>query len=190
MRHPGLPAGFRVAAVGYKRTHRSIFCDYSIGSLLLRKGKDENFDALLCEPIYGFEGRRERTHIVLDGQHASRPCTTHSWPPTYGSPTATIASSTSSRWTASWRRHLMTHSSTTGLATDSAFSSGVTRNPERERADRAQGLHRVLRQGDRRHVRRRPPPIHGLHAGRQPDTGKGHRKGGPKRLGSVYRQKW
>ena len=36
---------------------RSIFCDYYIGSLLLWKGKDENFDALLCEPIYGFEGK-------------------------------------------------------------------------------------------------------------------------------------
>ncbi|WP_457653272.1 GmrSD restriction endonuclease domain-containing protein [Rhodocaloribacter sp.] len=47
---------------------RSIFLDYYIGSLLLWKGKPENFDALACEPLYGFEGREEPTHIVLDGQ--------------------------------------------------------------------------------------------------------------------------
>ena len=47
---------------------RSIFLDYYIGSLLLWKGKPENFDALACEPLYGFEGRRNATHIVLDGQ--------------------------------------------------------------------------------------------------------------------------
>src|SRR6266567_4520026 len=32
---------------------RSIFLDYYIGSLLLWKGKSENFGALACEPIYG-----------------------------------------------------------------------------------------------------------------------------------------
>ena len=47
---------------------KSIFRDYYIGNLLLWKGKDDNFDALSCEPIYGFAGKRERTHIVLDGQ--------------------------------------------------------------------------------------------------------------------------
>ncbi|MDE2716782.1 MAG: DUF262 domain-containing protein [Chloroflexota bacterium] len=47
---------------------RSIFRDYYIGSLLLWKGKNENFEALACESIYGFEGNNERTHIVLDGQ--------------------------------------------------------------------------------------------------------------------------
>ena len=47
---------------------RSIFRDYYIGSLLLWKGKDENFEALACEPVYGFEGSSDRTHIVLDGQ--------------------------------------------------------------------------------------------------------------------------
>lgn len=48
---------------------RSIFLDYYIGSLLLWKGKDENFDALACEPLYGFEGSdSDREHIVLDGQ--------------------------------------------------------------------------------------------------------------------------
>jgi hypothetical protein len=48
---------------------RSLFLDYYIGSLLLWKGTPENFDALSCEPIFGFEGATEaREHIVLDGQ--------------------------------------------------------------------------------------------------------------------------
>lgn len=47
---------------------RSIFLDYYIGSLLLWKGKDENFDAMSCESIYGYSGNGSREHIVLDGQ--------------------------------------------------------------------------------------------------------------------------
>lgn len=47
---------------------RSIFLDYFIGSLLLWKGKKENFDSLACEPIYGFQGQGAPEHIVLDGQ--------------------------------------------------------------------------------------------------------------------------
>ncbi|MEZ5246313.1 MAG: DUF262 domain-containing protein [Acidimicrobiales bacterium] len=48
---------------------RSIFLDYYIGSLLLWKGKDESFEALACEPLYGFNGiSSNREHIVLDGQ--------------------------------------------------------------------------------------------------------------------------
>lgn len=49
---------------------RSIFLDYYIGSLLLWKGKGENFEALACEPIYGYEGDGDGNweHIVLDGQ--------------------------------------------------------------------------------------------------------------------------
>lgn len=47
---------------------RSIFLDYYIGSLLLWKGKPENFDALSCEPIYGYNGNGNPEHIVLDGQ--------------------------------------------------------------------------------------------------------------------------
>ena len=48
---------------------RSIFLDYYIGSLLLWKGKPENFDALACESIYAFAGTSDdREHIVLDGQ--------------------------------------------------------------------------------------------------------------------------
>ena len=38
---------------------RSIFLDYYIGSLLLWKGKRENFDALSCEILYGFERGKE-----------------------------------------------------------------------------------------------------------------------------------
>jgi hypothetical protein len=47
---------------------RSIFLDYFIGSLLLWKGKKENFESLACEPIYGFQGQGTPEHIVLDGQ--------------------------------------------------------------------------------------------------------------------------
>jgi len=47
---------------------RSIFLDYYIGSLLLWKGKQSNFEALSCEPIYGFSGKENPQLIVLDGQ--------------------------------------------------------------------------------------------------------------------------
>lgn len=47
---------------------RSIFLDYYIGSLLLWKGKPENFQALSCEPIYGYVGNEKPESIVLDGQ--------------------------------------------------------------------------------------------------------------------------
>lgn len=47
---------------------RSIFLDYYIGSLLLWKGKPENFDSLACEPIYGYSGNGHQEYIVLDGQ--------------------------------------------------------------------------------------------------------------------------
>ncbi len=47
---------------------RSVFLDYYIGSLLLWKGKRENFDALSCEGIYGFPGNGRPDYIVLDGQ--------------------------------------------------------------------------------------------------------------------------
>src|SRR3954451_11990092 len=47
----------------------SLFLDYYIGSMLLWKGKQENFEALACEPIYGYAGGdSQREHIVLDGQ--------------------------------------------------------------------------------------------------------------------------
>ena len=44
---------------------------------------------------------------------------------------------------------------------------GYERFPAIERADRAQGLHRVLRQGDHRHSRRRSNTLYGAYAGRQ-----------------------
>lgn len=47
---------------------RSIFLDYYIGSLLLWKGKKENFEALSCEPIYGYREVGKPEYIVLDGQ--------------------------------------------------------------------------------------------------------------------------
>src|SRR5258707_10038075 len=48
---------------------RSIFLDYYIGSLLVWKGTVENFDALACEPIYGYNGQAgSPEYIVLDGQ--------------------------------------------------------------------------------------------------------------------------
>ncbi len=47
---------------------RSIFLDYYIGSLLLWKGKTENFQSLSCEPIYGYKGSANPEYIVLDGQ--------------------------------------------------------------------------------------------------------------------------
>jgi hypothetical protein len=57
---------------------RSIFLDYYIGSLLLWKGKKENFEALSCEIIYGYQnttgqhswdyGDSHSEYIVLDGQ--------------------------------------------------------------------------------------------------------------------------
>ncbi len=61
-----------------KELIKSIFLDYYIGSLLLWKGKKENFNALSCEAIYGFEdtkgekpwtyGNGKPEYIVLDGQ--------------------------------------------------------------------------------------------------------------------------
>ncbi len=47
---------------------RSIFLDYYIGSLLLWKGKKENFEALSCEPMYGHDVTQNQEFIVLDGQ--------------------------------------------------------------------------------------------------------------------------
>ena len=47
---------------------RSIFRDYFIGSLLLWKGKKENFKSLACVSIYGFQANGSPDYIVLDGQ--------------------------------------------------------------------------------------------------------------------------
>ena len=47
---------------------------------------------------------------------------------------------------------------------DYGLCQGDERLPQRERADRTQGLHQVLRQGDRRHARRRPPALYHSYA--------------------------
>ena len=65
---PDFQRDFEWEPVDINELMRSIFRDYYIGSLLLWKGKKENFEALCCEPIYAFEGRDGRADIVLDGQ--------------------------------------------------------------------------------------------------------------------------
>ena len=47
---------------------KSIFMDYYIGTLLLWEGNQKNFEQLMCEPLYAFEGKSEPEYIVLDGQ--------------------------------------------------------------------------------------------------------------------------
>ena len=50
--------------------------------------------------------------------------------------------------------------------TIAAYAPGDEGLSGRERIDRAQGLHRVLRQGDRRHARQRPDALYRPYAGR------------------------
>lgn len=47
---------------------KSIFKDYYIGTLLLWRAGSEDLKKLSCEPIYGFSGKSDPEHIVLDGQ--------------------------------------------------------------------------------------------------------------------------
>lgn len=47
---------------------KSIFLDYYIGTLLLWKGKDDNYKTLSCEPVFAFSGNLRPDYIVLDGQ--------------------------------------------------------------------------------------------------------------------------
>lgn len=47
---------------------KSIFKDYYIGTLLLWRADKKNVEDLSCESIYGFEGKCNEEHIVLDGQ--------------------------------------------------------------------------------------------------------------------------
>jgi hypothetical protein len=65
---PDFQREFEWRASDIRQLMKSIFLDYYIGSLLLWKGKKENFEALSCEPIYGLEGNGSPEHIVLDGQ--------------------------------------------------------------------------------------------------------------------------
>lgn len=65
---PDFQREFEWTAADIRDLVRSIFLDYYIGSLLLWKGKKENFEALSCEAIYGFTGSGRQHYIVLDGQ--------------------------------------------------------------------------------------------------------------------------
>lgn len=47
---------------------KSVFQDYYIGTLLFWRGSKENQEVLSCKPIYGYEGKSDARHIVLDGQ--------------------------------------------------------------------------------------------------------------------------
>jgi len=47
---------------------KSIFADYYIGTLLLWRATKENVQSLNCESIYGYSGRLDPQHIILDGQ--------------------------------------------------------------------------------------------------------------------------
>lgn len=65
---PDFQREFEWQAGDIQELMRSIFLDYFIGSLLLWKGKKENFEALSCESVYGHDGNGRPEHIVLDGQ--------------------------------------------------------------------------------------------------------------------------
>ena len=65
---PDFQREFEWKAGDIQELMRSIFLDYYIGSLLLWKGKDINFEALSCEPLYGCSTHVDRKHIILDGQ--------------------------------------------------------------------------------------------------------------------------
>lgn len=65
---PDFQREFEWGPADIRELMRSIFLDYYIGSLLLWKGKKENFDALSCEAVYGYDGNGQPEHIVLDGQ--------------------------------------------------------------------------------------------------------------------------
>ena len=47
---------------------KSIFMDYFIGTLLLWKSNDKNYDVLSCNSIYGYHDEGDPEYIVLDGQ--------------------------------------------------------------------------------------------------------------------------
>ena len=58
---PDFQRDFEWAPCDINELMRSIFRDYYVGSLLLWKGKDENFEALSREAIYGFNGGEGRS---------------------------------------------------------------------------------------------------------------------------------
>lgn len=47
---------------------KSIFSDFYIGTLLLWKGSKSNYRMLSCQPLYGYDGKGDPQHIILDGQ--------------------------------------------------------------------------------------------------------------------------
>ncbi len=75
---PDFQREFEWSAKDVRDLMRSIFLDYYIGSLLLWKGKKENFEALSCEIVYGFDNQKDYhpwtydegtpEYIILDGQ--------------------------------------------------------------------------------------------------------------------------
>lgn len=67
-RIPDFQREFEWGAGDIQELMRSIFLDYYIGSLLLWKGKEKNFEALSCEPLYGYPCTGKPEYIVLDGQ--------------------------------------------------------------------------------------------------------------------------
>lgn len=64
---PDFQRAFEWKAGDIRDLTRSIFLEYYVGSLLLWKGKPENFDRLACEPLHG-QARSNAEYIVLDGQ--------------------------------------------------------------------------------------------------------------------------
>ena len=81
------------------------------------------------------------------------------------------------------REVLARHRSTLGDAGEIAeYAREMDDFLDQERTDRAQGVHRVVCQGDRRYARPGPPPLHSPDAGRQPDTWKTRREAGSERL--------
>jgi hypothetical protein len=65
---PDFQREFEWSPADVKELLRSIFEDYYIGTLLLWRASRDNQELLSCESIYGFEGKSEPQHIVLDGQ--------------------------------------------------------------------------------------------------------------------------
>lgn len=111
---PDFQRDFEWAPRDINELMRSIFRDYYIGSLLLWRGKKENFEALCCEPIYGFAGSDGRTDIVLDGQQGLTAMYYAFMPLTELHLGAGTDSCTSSRSIGLWRRRMTTPSSPTG----------------------------------------------------------------------------
>ena len=64
---PDFQRDFEWKARDIRDLTRSIFLEYYIGSLLIWKGKTDNFEKLACEGLHG-QSKANPDHIVLDGQ--------------------------------------------------------------------------------------------------------------------------